>query len=126
MHVLGSSVLCNFNIVAGEKNVVSPFEQVAASAHHMALWEPFWNNVDMDLQVGLIYISCGVKISLLTLAKSSWCDSRLSRMADMYEDSHSTGFQNGKIVTERYVHRQCCWSKLITGRRLEPKARRVV
>jgi hypothetical protein len=126
MHVLGSSVLCNFNIVAGEKNVVSPFEQVAASAHHMALWEPFRNNVDMDLQVGLIYISCGDKISLLTLAKSSWCDSGLSRMADMYEDSHYTGFQNGKIITERYVHRQCCWSKLNTGRRLEPKARRVV
>ncbi len=106
--------------------MVSPFEQVAASAHHMALWEPFRNNVDMDLQVGLIYISCGDKISLLTLAKSSWRDSRLSRKADMYEDSHSTGFQNRKIVTERYVHRQCCWSKLITGRRLEPKARRVV
>jgi hypothetical protein len=106
--------------------VVSPFEQVAASAHDMALWEPFRNNVDMDLQVGLIYISCDVKISLLTQAKSSWCDIRLSRMADMYEDSHSTGFQNGKIVTERYVHRQCCWSKLIIGRRSEPKARRVV
>ncbi|CAM6047994.1 unnamed protein product [Sphagnum compactum] len=38
----------------GEKNVVSPFEQVAASAHHMALWEPFRNNVDMDLQAMLL------------------------------------------------------------------------
>ncbi len=64
--------------------MVSPFEQVAASAHDMALWEPFRNNVDMDLQVGLIYISCGIKISLLTLAKSSWYDRRLSRMADIY------------------------------------------
>ena len=52
----------------GEKNVASPFENLMSSTHDMAVWEPFRNNVDMDVQVCILLftfwnlnIQCGVK-----------------------------------------------------------------
>lgn len=38
----------------GEKNVASPFENLMSSTHDMAVWEPFRNNVDMDVQVCIL------------------------------------------------------------------------
>lgn len=38
----------------GEKNVASPFENLMSSTHDMAVWEPFRNNVDMDVQAKVL------------------------------------------------------------------------
>jgi hypothetical protein len=51
-------------VFAGDKSVQSPLEIVMASSRDMAVWEPFRNNVDMDLQVYLILLPVVVEFDI--------------------------------------------------------------
>ena len=56
LHHIFTCKYCPFSLIfSGDKGVQSPLEIVMASSRDMAVWEPFRNNVDMDLQVCLRY-----------------------------------------------------------------------